>query len=154
MSCLLPGCSHCLREEERSRTSPSSPAWWEQRCCRPACRWQTWTPLSEALRWCLSTELRHCVLVCLFLWLSFGSGVTHVLTWALTCLRNTLFINVAKTNRRQNMATRGQHPSHRKRSDCCHLILKFLCFCVWEKCECKLFNLFCYFCVWAMNIAT
>lgn len=138
ISCLLAGCPHCVQEEECSRKSPSSPAWWEQRCCRPACHSQISTPRSEASRWSLSTELRSCFFVCFlgFHWLRCHIWAQHWDFRCQCCL--ALFINVVKTNSSQNMATRWQHQSHRKHSDCCHLALKFLYFCVWYECECKL----------------
>lgn len=66
--CLIAGWLHCLLEEERSRTSPSLPACWGPRCCRPtwSCRTST-SPPSEASRWFLSTELRDCMCVRAFM---------------------------------------------------------------------------------------
>lgn len=74
--CLPAGCSHCVQEEEWSSTSPLYPAWWEQRCCRPACHSQTLAPQSEASRWSLSMVLRSITVLYFYFCLSFGSGAT------------------------------------------------------------------------------
>lgn len=54
------GCSLCVQAAACRSASPSSPTWWERRCCRPACRSQTPTPPSQASGWFPSVELECC----------------------------------------------------------------------------------------------
>lgn len=56
--CLPAECSHCIQDKKWSSASLSSPAWREQKCCRPACCWKTSAPQSEASNLSLSTKLK------------------------------------------------------------------------------------------------
>lgn len=91
VSCLPAGCRRCVQEEERSSTSPSSPPWREQRCCRPTCRSKKSTPPSEASRWSLSAGLRSCFFFFFAILLAQVSHLGTKLTFLMSALLR--FIN-------------------------------------------------------------